>query len=53
MFSVEALKNLNHVDDRHRSQKGFSFVNDLPGGATIFCHFWKSVVFKQSLGLSA
>ena len=27
--------------------------NDLPGGATIFCHFWKSVVFKQSLGLSA
>jgi hypothetical protein len=25
----------------------------LPGGATILCHFWNSVVLRQSLGLSA
>lgn len=25
----------------------------LPGGATILCHFWNSVVFRQSRGLSA
>ena len=25
----------------------------LPGGATIFCHFWNRVVFRQSLGLRA
>ena len=30
-----------------------SFWLSLPGGATIFCHFWKSVVLRQSLGLSA
>ena len=25
----------------------------LPGGATILCHFWNSVVLRQSRGLSA
>jgi hypothetical protein len=27
-------------------------VPRLPGGATIRCHFWNSVVFRQSRGLS-
>lgn len=31
----------------------FDILFYLPGGATIRCHFWKRVVFRQSLGESA